>query len=123
MICSAGILPNVTNFSRKAKKKDTKTRKDIFCKMPALPQARDCGKIIKKLLNHFAIIILRIHKRIENRFIFASQCMLFFFDFAGSKKLAALGILPAPVGSLAGRMPALRYMVINVTCFMLQSKA
>jgi len=28
--------------------------------MPALPQARDYGKIILKLLNHLAIIILRI---------------------------------------------------------------
>jgi len=49
VILTADKMSNVTNFSRKAKnlRKDTKARKDIFCKMPALPQARDCIKIIK----------------------------------------------------------------------------
>ncbi len=54
----------------------------------------DCGKIIKKLLNHLAIIILRIQKGIEIRFIFAFFLSLgvcfSFLIFAGSKKLAAL---------------------------------
>jgi hypothetical protein len=32
-----------------------------------VPQAKDCGKMLKKLLNYLAIIILRVHTRIENR--------------------------------------------------------
>jgi len=54
-------------FQEKQKKvcKATKTQKNIFCKMPALPQARDCGKIIKKPINHLAIIILHIQNGIH----------------------------------------------------------
>jgi hypothetical protein len=48
----------------------------------------DCGKIIKKLLNHLAIIVLRIQKALE--FDFSLRLSACVFDFAVSQKLAAL---------------------------------
>jgi hypothetical protein len=53
----------------------------------------NCGKIIKKLLNHLAIIILLIQKSIELRFIVAFQRVLSFLILP-VQKLAAFGSLP-----------------------------
>jgi hypothetical protein len=66
---SACFLLNVTNFSRNARKLTQRhggTQRYFLqdaCPANGSRQARDCGKIIKKLLNHLAIIILRFIKK------------------------------------------------------------